>query len=68
MGKLRVNRACKLIKVRRQGYYEYLSGRDSASKTADRQLMAKIKNNIYRAIVSMGQGKPRRNCAMEAIG
>ena len=46
-GKLSVNRACKLMKVRRQGYYEYLSGRDSLRKTEDRQLTAKIKDIFY---------------------
>ena len=35
------------MKVRRQGYYEYLSGRDSLRKTEDRQLTAKIKDIFY---------------------
>ena len=58
-GKLSVNRACKLMKVRRQGYYEYLSGRDSLRKTEDRQLTAKIKNIFYESNRIYGARKIR---------
>ena len=58
-GKLSVSRACKLMKVRRQGYYEYLSGRDSARKTEDRQLTAKIKNIFYESNRIYGARKIR---------
>lgn len=58
-GKLSVNRACRLMKVRRQGYYEYLSRRDNARKTEDRQLTAKIKNIFYESNRVYGARKIR---------
>ena len=58
-GKLSVNRACKLMKVRRQGYYEYLSRKDNTRKTEDRQLTAKIKNIFYESNRIYGARKIR---------
>ena len=66
-GKLSVNRACKLMKVRRQGYYEYLSRKDNTRKTEDRQLTAKIKNIFYESNPSMARGKSGRSCAKAAM-
>ena len=58
-GKLSVNRACKLMKVRRQGYYEYLSRKDNTRKTEDRQLTVKIKNIFYESNRVYGARKIR---------
>ena len=64
-GKLSVNRACKLMKVRRQGYYEYLSRRDSDRETEDRQLTAKIKNIFYESNRVYGARKIREELRKE---
>ena len=46
-GKLSVNRACKLMKVRRQGYYEYQERKGSPREVRDRMLTARIKDIFY---------------------
>ena len=68
-GKLSVNRACRVMEVRRQGYYEYLSGKDGTRETEDRQLTAKIKNIFYESKRIYGARKIReklRECG-EAV-
>lgn len=42
-----VSKACRLLKVRRQGYYEYRQGKESRREERDRVLMTKIKNIFY---------------------
>ena len=58
-GKLSVNKACRLMEVRRQGYYEYLSRKDSARKQEERRLTAKIKNIFYESNRVYGARKIR---------
>ena len=42
-----VSQACRLLEVRRQGYYEHQKRRDSVRKVQDRALTTKIKNIFY---------------------
>ena len=46
-GKVNVSKACRLLKVRRQGYYEYQARKDSPREVRDRLLTVKIKNIFY---------------------
>lgn len=46
-GKVGVSQACRLLEVRRQGYYEHQKRRDSVRKVQDRALTTKIKNIFY---------------------
>lgn len=46
-GGLSVSKACKLIEVRRQGYYEWRNRRDGQRERQDRALTVKIKDIFY---------------------
>ena len=46
-GEVSVRKACELLEVRRQGYYEYQKRKDSVRKIRDRELKTKIKNIFY---------------------
>ena len=46
-GKVNVSKACRLLKVRRQGYYEYQNRKGSPREVQDRLLTVKIKNIFY---------------------
>lgn len=42
-----MRKACRLLKARRQGYYEYQARKGSPREVQDRCLTAKIKNIFY---------------------
>ena len=46
-GKVGVSKACKLLKARRQGYYEFQARKDSPREIRDRYLTVKIKNIFF---------------------
>ena len=46
-GKVNVSKACRLLKVRRQGYYEYQARKGSPREVRDQLLTVKIKNIFY---------------------
>lgn len=46
-GKVGIGQACRLLKVRRQGYYEYQQRKGSRREVQDRVLTTKIKNIFY---------------------
>ena len=58
-GEVSVRRACELLDVRRQGYYEYRECKDSVRKVRDRALKTKIKNIFYESDRIYGARKIR---------
>ena len=58
-GKVNVSKACKLLKVRRQGYYEYQARKGSPREIQDRLLTVKIKNIFYESNRIYGARKIR---------
>ena len=42
-----MSKACKLLKARRQGYYEFQARKDSLREIRDRYLTVKIKNIFF---------------------
>ena len=59
-GKVNVSKACRLLKVRRQGYYEYQARKDSPREIQDRLLTVKIKNIFYESNRIYGARKIRK--------
>ena len=58
-GEVSVRRACELLEVRRQGYYEYRERKDSVRKVRDRALKTKIENIFYESDRIYGARKIR---------
>lgn len=58
-GNISIAKACELLKVRRQGYYEYLRRRDSARDIRDRQMTVHIKNIFFESNRIYGARKIR---------
>lgn len=58
-GEVSVRRACRLLDVRRQGYYEYQKRKDSVRRKRDRELTTKIKNIFYESDRIYGARKIR---------
>lgn len=58
-GEVGVSQACKLLEVRRQGYYEHQKRKDSVRKVQDRALTTKIKNIFYESNRIYGARKIR---------
>ena len=58
-GEVSVRRACALLDVRRQGYYEYRERKDSVRKVRDRVLKTKIKNIFFESDRIYGARKIR---------
>ena len=58
-GEVSVRKACELLDVRRQGYYEYRERKDSVRKVRDRALKTKIQNIFYESDRIYGARKIR---------
>lgn len=59
VGSLSISKACELVDVRRQGYYEWRERRDGKRERQDRALTVKIKNIFYESDRIYGARKIR---------
>lgn len=64
-GNIGITKACKLLNVRRQGYYEYRERKDSPREIRDRQLTVHIKNIFYESNRIYGARKIREKLRTE---
>ena len=58
-GKVSISKACELLNVRRQGYYEYLRRKGSQREISDRVYTTKIKNIFFESNRIYGARKIR---------